>query len=442
MRRRLAVVAALGMCAGLGMMAGVAAAQQGRIGQKTYRIKSPEESAAQTLHAQAQAAMDKQDYAAAADAWTKYIAIEPGDAYAHFQLGYAYTALKKTDEAKAEYQKAAQLKPDMPEAQLNLGLLLLDDHPAEAVAPLTRAAELMPMEVRPRILLGWAYEHSGKPDLALEQYREAAHLDPKNFDAHLFAGRILLAANRAADAEPQFRQALAIRGGSGPAALGLAQSLLAQKKNEPAASALDAYLKADPKDSATRVQYASLLLGLGRAEDALAQLDLAQAAGVNSPELWRLRANILEKQKNLAGAAEALKKAVAMQPSDAETHAHLGRVLLERKDYAGAARELAAAYQLDPRRTDVLGDLAATHYLAKDYSGAVAVLDELARHETPTAGQWYLRATCLDQMGDIENALAAYRKFLALNHDEQSNEYFIATARSRTLARELEDKKK
>jgi hypothetical protein len=42
----------------------------------------------------------------------------------------------------------------------------------------------------------------------------------------------------------------------------------------------------------------------------------------------------------------------------------------------------------------------------------------------------------------VAPALDAYQKFLQLNKDETSDMYFEAAARSRTLARELKDKKR
>src|ERR1700740_2405199 len=76
--------------------------------------------------------IDKQDFQAAIVPLQKFLA-EKGDfAYAHFQLGYAYTGLQKSKEARGEYERAMLLDPKMPEAALNLGILLLNEEPAAA----------------------------------------------------------------------------------------------------------------------------------------------------------------------------------------------------------------------------------------------------------------------------------------------------------------------
>src|SRR5947199_9427019 len=87
----------------------------------------------------------------------KVIAEQPELAYAHFQLAYVYTALKRTDEARAEYARTIAIDPKMSEAYLNLGILLLDKQEnAAAVAPLRKAVDLLPAPSHPPYLLAVA----------------------------------------------------------------------------------------------------------------------------------------------------------------------------------------------------------------------------------------------------------------------------------------------
>src|ERR1043166_3894004 len=102
--------------------------------------------------------IDAQNYQAAIEPLQKFVAEKDDFAYANFQLGYVYTALGRGKEARPEYEKALQLDPKMAEAALNLGILLLNEEPAAAIAPLQKAVELLPAQSRPRTLLGLAYE--------------------------------------------------------------------------------------------------------------------------------------------------------------------------------------------------------------------------------------------------------------------------------------------
>ncbi|HEX7697028.1 MAG TPA: tetratricopeptide repeat protein, partial [Candidatus Acidoferrum sp.] len=130
---------------------------------------------------EAQRDIDKKKFEAAIAPLQKVIADQPEFAYAHFQLAYVYTALKRTDEARAEYARAAAIDPKMPEAYLNLGMLLLDkQEDAAAVGPLRKAVELLPAQSRPRYLLAVALDRSGDRAGAAESFEALLHLDPND----------------------------------------------------------------------------------------------------------------------------------------------------------------------------------------------------------------------------------------------------------------------
>jgi Flp pilus assembly protein TadD len=413
--------------------------------QTTTRTRIPQQQdPADAILASALAAMDRKDYDAAASGLQEYLAKKPGDATAHFQLGYTYTVLKRPADAKAEYEKAVALRPDFAEAQLNLGLTLLDSDPAAAVAPLEKAADLAPNQARLRFLLGLALERSGKAAAAIESYRAAEKLDDQNSEIPFALGRTFLNAGRANEAEPEFRKAIGSRpdADSSRAHLGLAQSLYAQKKTEAAAAEYAAYLEAHPDDNAARIEHASALEDLGKDDESLAELDRAALAAPENLRALKLRSLADFHKKQYDGAVSALLKAQALAPQDPDIPARLGHVYLEKKDYPNAIRALVVALKIDSSGDDVLKDLVTAQYLNKNYPAALQGLDLLAKRETLPAGSWFIRGTCYDKLGQPAQALDAYEKFLQLNKDENNDMYFEASARVRFLKRELENKKR
>ena len=139
---------------------------------------------------EAQAALEKNNFEAEIPPLQKFIVEKPDVAFAHFQLAYAYTALKRVDDAQAEYEKCISLDPKMAEAYLNLGILLLRKDPAQAVPSLRKAVELLPSQSRPRNLLGTAQERSGDLQGAAESFDGAANLDPKDIDSLIHLGEV------------------------------------------------------------------------------------------------------------------------------------------------------------------------------------------------------------------------------------------------------------
>jgi tetratricopeptide (TPR) repeat protein len=397
------------------------------------------------LLAAAQDAVNQQDYAAAAQNYQAYLAKKPDDAVVHYDLGYAYTALQRPADARAEYEKAIALDPKMASAYQNLGLTLIPTDPAAAIAPLQHAAELMPQDARTKWLLGVAWEAAGKDAQAIEQYEAAAKLDSSSVDIRNSLGFALLQTARAGDAESAFREAIALQptgDAASQAHQGLLQALIAEKKNEEAATELGVYLAAHPNDGTMRLERASLLADAGKDDDALAELDRAAAGGPESLQALRLRSVIYFRKKDYDKAIPVLKNAIALAPKDPDLPAQLGHAYLETKDYPDAVNELIVAIKMNPASNDVLTDAVAAQYLNKNYVAALRGLDILAQRETLPLGSWFIRATCYDKLGQPAPALEAYQKFLQLNKDENSDMYFAAAARARTLNRELQDKKR
>jgi tetratricopeptide (TPR) repeat protein len=412
------------------------------------RAADPESQALSRLLADAQSAVDRQDYETAAQNYQDYLAKKPDDAEVHFNLGYVYTALQRTDDAQGEYEKAIALAPDDPKmapAYQNLGLTLLPKDPAAAVDPLQHAAELTPEDARTKWLLGVALEHSGKLGPAIEQYQAAEKLNPKDFDTHLALGQALIAAARPADAELELREALARRPDSPDAPaihLDLAQCFIAQKQDEPAAAELAAYLEAHPEDVARRLDRASLLVDLSKYDDALAELDRAAAGKPETLRALQLRAHILYQQKHWDDLIPVLQKAAVLAPKDASILAQLGEVYLAKKDYPDAARALVVAYNLEPGTLDVLANLITAEYQGGNYAGALQALDLLAKQKDLPASSWFIRASCYDKLGQPIQALDAYEHFLQVNTDQNSDMYFAAASRARELKRAVGNKKK
>ncbi len=74
---------------------------------KSQKLRNP----LNDLLDEAQAAVDKGDFAAAIPPLQKFIAEKPDVAYAHFQLAYAYTNLQRPAEARPEYERAIAIDP-------------------------------------------------------------------------------------------------------------------------------------------------------------------------------------------------------------------------------------------------------------------------------------------------------------------------------------------
>ena len=389
---------------------------------------------------EARKAIDAQNYQAAIEPLEKVLAEKDDFAYAHFELGYAYTGLGKTKEARPQYERALELDPKMAEAALNLGILLLNEEPAAAVRPLEQAVELLPTESRPRVLLGLAYEKSGNAERAASAYQAALALDPKDGETSMRLAQLYFRENRPAEAEAKFRAVLASDPQSQQALLGLAESLEREKKPQ-AVEAYQSYLQARPDDRAAREHLVHLLIADEKYDEALAESEKIRPGGAPSIESLKLRADILIAQKKLDEAIAVLKQAVGLAPEDAALRGGLGRTYLEKRDFPDAEQELKRAIALDPENLAFPKDLTTAYYLGGNYAAALALLDEIAKREVPTAGELFIRALCYDKLQQSKAALEAYQKFLAADQNRNPDQVWQAQQRIIVLKKMLDNKR-
>jgi protein O-GlcNAc transferase len=404
--------------------------------QSSSHSQSREDPAAQLLQ-QAKDAIDKNNFAEALEPLQKYIAQHPDDPYAHFQLGYANSELKRWTEAKAEFSRAIAIDPKLAPAHLNLGLVLMDSDPGAAAAEFRSAADLQPMESRPRFLAGFAFEHAEKFAEAIEQYRAALVISPKDYECHFALGRVLLRTDDAAGAEEHFRQAVAARGDSAPAHLGLGNSLLALKKFDAAAGALAEYLKLNPADQAERFERASALMEIDRFDESLAELDRAETGSAPTPDGLKMRSDIYMRQQKWKQAGETLAQALQQSPKDPQLLEWLGHVEIELHDYPAAIQILTKSVANNPQAANPLRDLVNAFFQNGDYAATIAAMDRLAKLETPKPVSWFVRAICYDKLSRKSEAIEAYQKFLELDNGKNDTQDFQARRRVYTLQSEM-----
>src|SRR5438874_9681056 len=165
--------------------------------QETHRVvrhhQMEEQDPAAVDLANAETAIDKHDYATAEPLLKKYLESHADSYSAWYDLGFVYHALGRSEDSIEAYRKSVAAKPDVFESNLNLGLALADAGQPDAEQFLRAATKLKPTaheaEGRARAWLSLARViEANKPDEAIEAYRQAATLEPRDPEPHLAAG--------------------------------------------------------------------------------------------------------------------------------------------------------------------------------------------------------------------------------------------------------------
>ncbi len=148
-------------------------------------------------------------YKASVAEWEKALALSPGDAKAHNNLGRALAGAGDFSEAMVHWQKALEIDPNYAEARNNLGVALIREGKLDdAIAQFRRILEANSGYAEVHNNLGHALERKGKLDKAIEQWHMALQIKPDFAQAHSNLANALYLRGRFTDALDQWRALL------------------------------------------------------------------------------------------------------------------------------------------------------------------------------------------------------------------------------------------
>src|SRR5580698_4670258 len=165
--------------------------------------------------AQAEDAIQKNDFAGAETLLKKALDKDPKNYQAWFDLGFVLNHQGRVEDSIHAYRQSVAAKPDVFESNLNLGLMLVRYNSPEAEQFLRAATTLKPTanveEGQARAWLALAHLlEDKKPADAFQAYRKAADLTPKDPEPHLSAGLLHERRKEFADAEAEYKLVLAL----------------------------------------------------------------------------------------------------------------------------------------------------------------------------------------------------------------------------------------
>lgn len=152
------------------------------------------------------------DPAGAEEAYRASLALDPGQASTLNNLGNVLAAQGRAADAEAAYRAACAARPAFVDALYNLCLLLRDKGPegaAEALDLVRARLAAQPDSARLHLAEGATLRQLGRLDEALAALDRALALDPSSVEAANTRGLVLLAADRPHEALPWFERALA-----------------------------------------------------------------------------------------------------------------------------------------------------------------------------------------------------------------------------------------
>ena len=385
---------------------------------------------------QAEVAIEKKDFAAAEPLLKKALDKDPNNYQALFDLGFVLNGLTRTEESISAYRKSVTAKSDVFESNLNLGLMLARSSNPEAEEFLRAATNLTPTnhveEGRARAWLALAHlAENKKPEEALQDYRKAAELIPKDPEPHLFAGALFEQQKQFSDAEAEYKQALPLDPRSSEAAVALANIYMKSNRLAEAEPLLRRLaVEQRPQDEAVHLQLARVLDAENKKEDAIAELQIALKLAPSDVDAQREIAGLYASAGKNDLAEASYRNLLAAQPNDPESHRGLGKALLLQKKFPQAQQEFLVALRLKRDSPDVYVDLAFAANENKNYELVVRALNgrTMLNAELPPIC-FFLRASAYDHLHDYKQAALDYHHFLDVGKGKYPDQEWQATHR-------------
>lgn len=175
---------------------------------------------------------------------------------------------------------------------------------------------------------------------------------------------------------------------------------------------LDLYIEKHPKEHQAYAERAQVLLNLGRAKEAQADIDHAVLLSPNNVNYHLRQADIYLANGNIENSYKALSEAESLDPTNIEVQLKMGEVTLYSRDYDRSLRHLTNVTERDP---DNLTALTIKSYIYKEKGDTASAVT-------------LLRRVC-DIYPDHAMAFEELGILYALHHDPLAVEYLDATLR-------------
>jgi serine/threonine-protein kinase len=266
------------------------------------------------------------------------------------------------DEAAVYAERAAQLDPDEPEAQITLGeLRRISGRLPEAAAAFQRALALQPNAVYARIGLGDTYAAMGRAADADHAFRQALEQAPDLPDVYGHYGAFCYAQGRQDDAVRFFTRQCELLPNAPRAFANLGAAHQASGHYELALKAFQRSIEIRPSSGGLS-NLGTCQYFLGHFDDAATAYEKASALAPNNFLIWAnlgdaYRARHAPKAKTDEAYGRAIRlarDAVAVNQRDALARAVWGSSLAKSGDIENAAAQMKLALEAEPTNADVL----------------------------------------------------------------------------------------
>lgn len=326
----------------------------------------------------AYAALDEFDLAEAS--FRRALELNAADAQVHYNLAALLNLRGFGPQAIEHYRRAIQLYPQFAEAHFNLGNLLREDWPA-AERCYAAAAAARPGYGKALMSLATVQWQQGKHAEAEANWRQVLQLDPRNVEAHVRLGSLLLA----------------------------------QRKMELAVEELRAAVFLNPHHVEAQINLGCAYRDLNQPDSAEQCFRLALVANPQSPQALNNLGSILHEKKDHEAAVDCFQRAIDLMPDFVAAHNNLGACRQDQKRFSEAVDHYRQALELQPNSAETLANVGSGLQMLGQTDEAIDYHRRAIAIDPNHFRAHYSLAAAFHFQGQEDEALASYAEAIRLS---------------------------
>ncbi len=329
-------------------------------------------------------------------------------------LGFA----KRYDAAIKQYQVIIAQDPSHIPARMSLAkLFTYNNHIESAMRQYEVVLKQDPNNYDASFALAnlysWDRQYYGR---AIDLYRNLYDRYPKNTEARLELGRLLLERGEFAEAEVAYQEAITLEPNNIDAHLALGRVYMGMKKNGLAENEFKAVLDNEPDNVDAHFYLATLLsMNPDRYDDAIVHAEKVVIAEPENSDTRRLLAKLYAYKTQYAKAAEHLQYLVNQDPNDFELKLELARAYNYGEDYDSAIAIYAELAEQQPENTEVRLEVGLCFLAIGQYQDSTVNLEYVAASDPWNVEGRTGLARSYKQSGRVDDAIDQYKRILIIN---------------------------
>lgn len=381
----------------------------------------------------------------------KAVEVDPKAMNAQMALGGFYQTHNRLAEAEQQYKNAINVAPKNSAPRAAYVRLLIQEGKKDEIESFLRQTKKdLPNNQEGYRMLGDYYFASGDLDKATAEYStlysehprdlqvkknyiqllilknrldDASKLDneilkanPKDVDALIFEGQVLLRRNDAGGAVNSLQSALRNDAENAVAHYQLGNAFAMQNNDSRAESEWHEAVRIRPDLTDAQRALAGLAMRRGDIEGLLRTAQLIINAQPNSPDGFLLKGMADLSRQKYADAQQDAEQAAQRAPQSPGPLVQLGNIQLAQKHYADAEKFYQQALNVDPSSTEGLSGLMNTYFVQKQGDKAIAAANAQIAKAPNNSNFYDLLGTALfNAKKDLPGAEAALRKAVQID---------------------------